>query len=103
MVPRGVSRPRPSGSTGAFVAGAVGAGFVAPGKSEDTCGIANAPVAAQSAAIRNTNKNFLAAVLLLALTNKFPRPIDSSSNQTDATRTCIVLTPPKGGKSNRVD
>ena len=62
IVPRGVSRPNPRGSTGAFVAGAVGAGFVAPGKSEETCGIENAPVARHATA-RNAHKCFLAADL----------------------------------------
>ena len=72
IAPRGVSRPKPNGSTGALAAGAVGAGLVVPGRSEETCGIANAPVAMHSATARNAHRYFLAANLWMELTKNFP-------------------------------
>jgi hypothetical protein len=64
ITPRGVSRPSPSGSTGAFAAAGATAGFVpTPGNNDDTCPAAIAPEPAQSATASINHKNFPLAFL----------------------------------------
>src|SRR5437016_9063896 len=117
IVPRGVSRPSPSGSTGAFVAGVAAAGLApAPGSSDDTCPETIAPLARHSANARNIHRNLWAANLWGALTKTIssleirrqPTTRNKPLTQSDVLPTargsnpgpsCIVLRGTKGGKA----